>query len=270
MTLSDYLARFRKYRAELLKCGKPADYPDTVAATWNLSFQALKSKSQTGVDLLVLCSFLALDDIPRSLIAEGTEHFPETLVFAAAGEIEHDSAMAELRLYSLITGDGDSFSMHQLVQAMLRSEMAEKEQKKWSAASLNLLNGEFQFDENSQKSWGKCALLLLHALACAIYGEELGVAPEIITAILNNVGGYQRHFADFNDAKSGGGRALKIDEKTLGIERPSVAIDVNNLGLVLQALGDPKGAKRCSERSLKIRQKFLGDDHPLIKKRRLN
>ncbi|MCX6673443.1 MAG: FxSxx-COOH system tetratricopeptide repeat protein [Methanothrix sp.] len=268
--LSDYLARFRKNRAEILKRGKPTDYLDTVATTWNISFQAVRTKSPAGADLLVLCSFLAPDDIPRSMIAAGAEHFPEPLASAAADELELDSAMAELRRYSLITGVGDNFSMHQLVQVVVRSWLAKDELKKWSAASLDMLNGAFQFDENSQKSWEECAPLLLHALACAGYAEVHGVASEIIAEILNNAGSYQRHFADFDEAKSCFERALAIDEKAFGQEHPSVARDVNNLGAVLQDLGDLAGAKRCYERSIRILQKFLGDDHPLTKKAKAN
>jgi len=262
--LSDYLARFRKKRAKILKRGNPADYLDTVATTWNISFQAVRTKSPAAADLLVLCSFLAPDDIPRSMIAAGAEHFPEPLASAAADELELDFVMIELRRYSLITGDGDSFSMHQLVQAVVRSELAEDEQHKWSAASLNLLNGAFQFDKNSQKSWAVCAPLLLHALACAGYAEVHGVASEIIAEILNNAGSYQRHFADFNEAKSSFERALAIDEKALGPEHTSVATIANNLGSVLQDLGDLAGAKRCFERALAIDEKAFGPEHTSV------
>ena len=262
--LTDYLARFRKYQAEMLKLGKPADYLETVATTWNISFQAVKASSQAGADLLVLCSFFAPDDIPRSLIAAGAEHFPKPLASAAADELELDSVMTELRRYSLITGVGDSFSMHQIVQTVVRNRLAEDEQNKWSTASLNLLNGAFQFDENNQKSWKECAPLLLHALACAGYAEEIGVAPENIAEILNNAGRYLRHFANFNEAKSCFERALAIDEKALGPNHTSVAINVNNLGLVLQDQGDLVGAKRCFERALSIDEKALGPDHTSV------
>ena len=262
--LSDYLARFRKNRAEILKRGKPADYPDTVATTWDLSFQAVRTKSPAGADLLVLCSFLAPDDIPRSMISRGAKYFPEPLASAAADELELDSVMTELRRYSLITGVGDNFSMHQLVQVVIRSWLAKDELKKWSAASLNLLNGAFQFDEDRQKSWEECAPLLLHALACAGYAEVHGAASEIIAEILNNVGSYQRHFADFNEAKSSFERALVIDEKAFGPEHTSVARDVNNLGLVLQDLGDLAGAKRCFGRALVIDEKAFGSEHPSV------
>ena len=262
--LSDYLVRFRKNRAEILKRGKPTNYLDTVATTWNISFQAVRTKSMAGADLLVLCSFLAPDDIPRSMIAAGAEHFPEPLASAVAEELELDSAMTELRRYSLITGVGDNFSMHQLVQVVVRSWLTKDELKKWSAASLNLLNDAFQFDENSQKSWEECAPLLLHALACAGYAEVHGAASEIIAEILNNAGSYQRHFADFNEAKSSYERSLAIDEKAFGPEHTSVARDINNLGLVLQDLGDLAGAKSSFERALVIDEKALGPEHTSV------
>ena len=71
-SIADYLAMFRSRRQEVLKRGQPSqEYPDTVATTWELSFQKVKEASPAAADLLNLCAFLAPDDIPKELLERG-------------------------------------------------------------------------------------------------------------------------------------------------------------------------------------------------------
>jgi len=191
ISLSDYLIRFKKHRKMALELGKPADYPDTVATTWEISFQAVKEKSPASVDLLNLCAFLAPDDIPKSLFIGGGKDLPEPLASFTADEFAFDEIVAELRRYSLISGTGNKFSVHQLVQAVTRDRLTEDEQKNWSAVSVQFLNSAFQFGQNDVKSWENCASLLPHALASAGFAEELGILSETVAKILNNAGRYQ-------------------------------------------------------------------------------
>jgi tetratricopeptide (TPR) repeat protein len=269
ISLSDYLIRFKKHRKTALERGKPADYPDTVATTWEISFQAVKEKSPASVDLLKLCAFLAPDDIPKSLFL-GEKDLPEPLASSTADEFAFDEIVAELRRYSLISGTGNKFSVHQMVQAVTRDRLTEDEQKNWSAVSVQLLNCAFQFGQDDVKSWEDCAPLLPHALASAGFAEDLGILSETVAEILNNAGCYQQHLADFDEARKSLERALKIDEKAFGLEHPSVAIRANNLGSVLQDLGEMEKARRCFERALRIFQKFFGDNHPSTRRAKAN
>jgi hypothetical protein len=269
-SLSDYLIRFKKHRKTALGRGKPADYPDTVATTWEISFQAVKEKLPASAYLLNLCAFLAPDDIPKSLILGGAGILPEPLASSTADEFAFDEIVAELRRYSLISGTGDKFSVHQLVQAVTRDRLTEDEQKNWSAVSVWLLNSAFQFGQEDVKSWENCASLLPHALASAGFAEDLGILSETVAAILNNAGLYQQHLADFDEARKCLERALKIDEKVFGLDHPSVAIRANNLGLVLRDLGEMEKAKSCFERSYRIFQQFFGDSHPSTRRVKAN
>jgi hypothetical protein len=196
LSLSDYLIRFKKHRKTALERGKPADYADTVATTWEISFQTVKERSPASVDLLNLCAFLAPDDIPKSQFL-GEKDFPEPLASSTTDEFAFDEIVAELRRYSLISGTGDKFSVHQLVQAVTRDRLTEDEQKKWSPVSVRLLNSAFQFGQDDVKSWENCASLLPHALASARFAEELGILSETVAEILDNAGRYQQHLADF-------------------------------------------------------------------------
>ena len=262
ISLSDYLIRFNKHRKTALERGKPADYTDTIATTWEISFQAVKEKLPASADLLNICAFLAPDDIPKSLILGGGGDLPEPLASSTADEFAFDEIVAELRRYSLISGTGDKFSAHQLVQAVTRDRLTEVEQKNWSAISVRLLNIAFQFGQDDMKSWENCASLLPHALVSTGFAEELGISSETVAEILSNAGCYQRHLADFDEARKSLERALKIGEKVFGLDHPSVAIMANNLGMVLQDLGEMEKARSCFEWAMKIYEKVFGLDHP--------
>jgi tetratricopeptide (TPR) repeat protein len=81
--------------------------------------------------------------------------------------------------------------------------------------------------------------------------------------VLNDLG-------DLNGAKAHLERALRIDEKVLGLDHPNVARDANNLGSVLQDLGDLPRAKAHLERAVRILKKTLGDEHPKTQWARAN
>jgi len=85
--LAEYLSLFQKRRAELLRRGQPAGYPDTVATTWEISFREVEQQSPAAAGLLNLCAFLAPDDIPLSILREDARGLPEVLVEAVADEM---------------------------------------------------------------------------------------------------------------------------------------------------------------------------------------
>jgi len=265
ISLSDYLIRFKKHRKAILERGKPMDYPDTVATTWEMSFQAIKEKSLASADLLNLFSFLAPDDIPRSLIIGGTKVIPEPLASTTADEFKFDNVMAELRRYSLISGTGDIISVHQLVQAVTRDRLMEEEQKKWSEVTLRLISDAFPREYlDNPEAWPDCALLLPHAIAAAAYSEGLGVGIEVAGYLLNGAGLYLRMRAQFIEAKSILEKALMIGRKAYGLGHPNVAAIFSNLGSVLQDLGEMHEARKCFEEALKIDEKVFGPYHPNV------
>jgi len=252
ITLADYLKRFQEHQKEVLKRGKPSSFPDTVATTWNMSFERVEKESSASADLLNLCAFLAPDNIPKSLLTGGAQHLPEPLATVVADELKFDDVIAALKRYSLVTVADDSVSVHRLVQAVTRDRLDEDDQKRWAKTAVQLVDGAFPFGSYDVRNWPECSLLLLHALAAAEHAERLGVAPESTGRLLNQVGIYLLGRAEFGRAKSVLERALKIFEAAYGPDRPEVARPVMNLGTVLQYLGDFEGAKKCHARALKI------------------
>ena len=126
-SLSQYQALFQDRQRELLRRGASSqDYPDTVATTWEISFQRLPSEAAV---LLNLCAFLAPDDIPRNLLTEGAEHLPDPLAATVMDPLAWGEAVAALRRYSLAEVGGETLSLHRLVQAVARDRAGRGEQE---------------------------------------------------------------------------------------------------------------------------------------------
>ena len=73
LDLTTYLERYRTHHAKLLARGNlSTEYPDTVATTWSLAFEAVEATTPASAALLNLLAFLAPDAIPRTLVVDGS------------------------------------------------------------------------------------------------------------------------------------------------------------------------------------------------------
>jgi len=265
-SLDEYLDMYREHRHKLLEDSSPSDdYPETVATTWEISFQKLEEESEAAADLLRLCALFSPDDIPLDVISEGADHLPESLATTVKDVRTLKSAIKQLRHYSMVEVSDGAVSVHRLVQAVTRDRLKKKEHKTWAEVAIKLVNEAYPSGimQNVQ-AWPTCKRLLAHAIAATGYAESLKVFPEGMGRLLNQMGAYLHSRAEFADAKAHFEHALKIDENTYGISHPAVARDVNNLGGVLRALGDLNGAKAHYERALKIDEAAYGKNHPSV------
>jgi tetratricopeptide (TPR) repeat protein len=264
ISFPDYLERFKKDRKKLLKHGKPINYPDTVATTWEISFQAVQQERSAAVDLLNLCAFLSPDAIARWMLEEGAKQLPEPLAACIKDTGEFDESIAVLKRYSLINVADGLISVHRLVQAVVQDRMSLQEQRTWAESALKLLNEAFSFSQLDQKTREKCSKLSAHAFYASEHAEKHELLPQETSNLLNDLGRYLNNRMELASARSVLERALAIDEKALGPEHTNLAIRVNNLGMVLKDQGDLDGAKRCIERALAIDEKALGPEHTIV------
>ena len=266
ISVADYLAHFEKYARELLKRpSQSTDYPHTVATTWQLAFERLENEAPAALDLLYLLAYLAPDDIGRDLITGGGEHFPPRLAQLVSNPVDFDSAVAALRRYSLIEVRDGSFSVHRLVQAIIRGRLADRNAEgEWAEAAVGMANAAFPFRLNQVETWSPSARSLPHALAAAAHSERLGTGLEQAGPVLNQAGLYLQSRAQLSEAEQLLRRVLAIDEKVYGPAHPEVATDANNIGTILQAQGDLEGALRYIQRALAIGEKVYGPAHPNV------
>ncbi len=254
-----YLELFRQRRSDMLQRGQSEDYPETVAATWQLSFDQVEAGSPVAADLLRLVAFLAPENLPRDLLTEGAEHLPDRLGEAAKDGLELLDAEAVASRYSLIDVADDSLSMHRLVQAVARDGCDEAARERWSGVVVRMLESAFSHDEHDPKTWERAGRLLPHAVMAAGHGEA--AKPEIAAGLLNVIGGYLKARHQLSTALEHRQRALRIAEEVLGAEHSKVAWYANDVGLILRMKGDLTGALEYYQQALNIGEAVHGLEH---------
>lgn len=190
LSLADYLDRYRRRHIELLARGRPLDYPDTVATTWQLNFEALISVSQAAIQLLQIAGFLAPESIPLDLFSEGPELLPTDLATAVADQLAFDEAVSALYRYSLVTRDQEGLRLHRLVQAVVRDDLSAAETAVTIERAEEILRVAWPDRPQNPETWPRCAALLPHALTIAKHAEDCRVALQNTSILLNEVGIY--------------------------------------------------------------------------------
>jgi tetratricopeptide (TPR) repeat protein len=273
LSIGDYLSRFRTHRQDLLRRGSSStDYPDTVATTWDMSFQRVRSSVPAGEYLMNLCAFLAPDDIPLNIVREGAPHLPDS-VKDLANPVLFDEAIASLRRYSLIKVRDSSFlSVHRLVQAAARDRLSEGKKELWALSALLVISFVFPRDGGDVKTWPLCASLVPHVLAVLGHGRAHAYQAVLVMVerLLNSLGLYYRARAEFGNAKAALTAALTIaehcynkqsdesSEEERTIHRDELAASLNNLALLLEDQGDFVNAQKQLERALSIYEEAYG------------
>ncbi len=264
----DYLASYRKRRLELLKESGPVagDYPESVATTWAINFQEVKEVSEAASDLLRVSAFLSPDRIPLELITKGKAELGDALS-AALAEVDDDplalnQVLEPLTRYSFIRFDSDSqtYSIHRLVQEVLRDGMDADIQRLWAKRIIRALDQAFPYVEFND--WPLCERLLPHAKAAAKLIEKWDLTFEEAARLLNQAAFYSSERGQYADAVLLTKRSLAIREKGLGVDHPHVAQSFNNLAVLYDSQGKYAESESLYKRSLAIYEKAMGPDHP--------
>jgi len=143
--LAGYLDRYQHAHAELLARGQPADYPATVATTWQLNFDQLARNVPAAVALLRLYAFLAPETpIPRDLLATAdSQRLPGELAGVARDPLALDAATAALYRYSLVSSAQDGVRVHRLVQAVTRDQLSDQQAAEMATLTVEVLHAAF-------------------------------------------------------------------------------------------------------------------------------
>ena len=262
--LSQYLDLYGTHRKELLlRRGRfPIDHPDSVVATWSLSFQQMEQESLAAADLLRLLAFLDPEAIPEELITLGAEELGPTLEAVARDPLQVDILIELLLRYSLIrrTSEVKSLSMHRLVQAVLTDGMDRDTQRLWAERALRAVNCAFPSVE--LQIWERCQRCLPQVQVCATYSEEYALAFPEAARLFNEAGSYLVTYARYQQAELLLLRALAIRQRILEANHPDTAHTLNDLGALYINQGKYHKAEPLLQEALAIRQQVLGVEHP--------
>lgn len=115
----------------------------------------------------------------------GAAHLGSPLASIAEDPIQFDLALATLRNLSLVQRDSEThmFSLHRLVQAVLREQMELAEVQLWSKRVICMV--DVAFPPGNFATWTQCERYLAQALACVppmiVAGKDLPEAGELLS-----------------------------------------------------------------------------------------
>jgi tetratricopeptide (TPR) repeat protein len=267
--LANYLAQLRSEPGKLLDLRGLADDERTVAKTWAVALDQLH-ETPGAEELLTVCAFLAPDNIPRSLLAQGAGALSEPLRQVVGDQVAYEQAVLTLRRYSFVIATAETLTVHRLVQTVVHHRLTEAQAVVWAGAAVRLIAGMFPRDSAEVRSRAACELLLPHALVAAGHAERHQAEPERTGWLLDRAATYLQSKARLHEARELFERALVVTEAALGPDHANVAARRTNLGNVLNDLGDLQGAKTQLERALAISEAALGPDHPAVGTARSN
>jgi tetratricopeptide (TPR) repeat protein len=272
-SFSSYLAGYRKQRLKLLEKQGPVMGNDqkeqqkrTVATAWALNFVDIEKNSSASADLLRLSAFLAPDAIPLELLENGAPELPKKLsaklAKAADNPLILDDQLSPLLHFSLIRRNDEkrTYSIHPLVQEVVRDGLSKKDQKAWAERAVRAVNAAFPGIDF--KNWPQCDRFLPHALACAGLIESWGMQFAEAARLLNQAGYYLNERAEYAEAATLFRWALEIREEALEPEHPDIATSLNNLAVMYRAQGKYQEAEPLYQRALAIDEKAVGAGHP--------
>lgn len=221
----------------------------------------LEAEDRASRDFFSLCAYLAPYDIPEFLFAprkRDDEIYSQRLSAVLSDRGGLEPILARLDRYGLITRHGDSFSMHELVQEVLRDRLNDEAAKAWANAATRVVSEAFPYEPQYPGPAPACSRLVAHALTCTQYAEEHSVAREAGAQLLYYTGLYLHANGDLTDAKTCYELSLSAGKRIYGEDHPVQATRINSLGIVEHQLGNLNEARRCFETAFAICEKVYG------------
>ncbi|MER5467340.1 FxSxx-COOH system tetratricopeptide repeat protein [Streptomyces sp. NPDC002685] len=262
--IEEYLRRLTEQTTEVLDLSQPVDYPETVAATWNISISRLRERSPASVRLLQLCAFLAPEPISSHLL------YSKEMIDALR---PYDPALQESLLLGRVIREigrfalakvdqvSNSIQVHRLVQAVIRSQLSEEEQREARHVVHTVLagcrpDGDEPIDD--PETWPRFAVIWPHlAPSDARDSTEAGTRRLLIDRVR-----YLWKRGAFRAARALAEDLLDHWKPILGEDDVQYLYLRAQLGNVLRSQGRYLEAREINTELLERQKRVLGPSHP--------
>ncbi|MFI6289122.1 FxSxx-COOH system tetratricopeptide repeat protein [Streptomyces sp. NPDC051018] len=187
ITVAEYLDLLASSAADAFPTRPPLGYSQTVANTWMLSLDRIHEKSPDAYGLLLFCSVLAPDGVPRRILRESAPSLPAPLSATVSSPPRYYAAVQALRRFSMVNATPESLSMHRLVQWIVRrrAEGTDRPPAAVAADAVAWLLQVFPADSGEPRSMTVCERLLPHVLAVRHLAAPQGAAGRDLAALLD-------------------------------------------------------------------------------------
>ncbi len=267
-SFADYLHQWESERQKVLEWydERQMKYPASVAITWQRTFEQLGPPSRA---LLHLSAFLAPEMIPSEMFEKSIDIVKETVELLTGkkptkrSKLKIDEILSELAAYSMITRQTKGFTVHRILQEVIRSRIPEESRPNWITMSLQIVNNFAPTDSDDVRTWPVLDVLRPHAELISKTADQAQIT-EPTSRLMSVLDCYLFTKGLFSKAEYWSRRALKIDEASFGPDHPNVATDLNNLAGLLRVTNRFSEAEPMMRRALKIDEKSFGPDHPNV------
>ena len=267
-SFADYLHQWDSERQNVLDWydERQMQYPASVAVTWQRTFEQLGPPSRA---LLHLSAFLAPEMIPSEMFENSIDIVKEAVELLTGkkltkkSKIKIDDILAELAAYSMIIRQAKGFTVHRILQGVIRYRIPEESRPDWIQKALQIVNNFAPTASDDVRTWPVLNVLRPHAELIAQTADQSEIS-EPTSRLMNQLGLYLTAKGLYNEAEPLMRRALKIDETSFGPEHPKVAIPLNNLAALLQDTDRLSEAEPLMRRGLEIEESSKGPNHPHV------
>ncbi|MBB4916684.1 FxSxx-COOH system tetratricopeptide repeat protein [Streptosporangium saharense] len=259
MSVDEYLEQLDAQASRLLGVNRAPGYPLSMTAAWRVSVSLLEDRLPEAIKVLQCCAFFGPEPIPRDIFRRGNKALVPRLSPILSDPILLAKALSELRRFALarIEPTARTIQVHRLVQALLRDDLPEEDQREIRHEVHVLLASGAPADPDSTDKWRDFEELVAH-----ITPSNLSDCPDervrrfalTIARYLYMAGNYQSARAFLNDF-------IEQWSRISGPRHPDVLIASKHLGNVLRALGQYGQAYEIDHRTLDDMREVLGPDH---------
>lgn len=260
-TVSQYLVQYQdseRSRVKLLEhrfvdTGREARSLESVATTWLMSFQQIKSENPRAANLLFVMSLMDRQSIPSSLIMAENENL-----------VEFEEAVGTLVAYSFVSVDdsGINYSMHRLVQTVTRAWLEDDHGDRLviESQALGLLSS--RFPDGEFETWETCSQYLPHAESVLFHTLESQVDTQRLNAaeLLTNLAWYFKGQGKFDLARANTEQALEILRRAGTEETRNFLRAKRMFATILDLQGHPEEAIELFREVLKAEEILYGPD----------
>jgi tetratricopeptide (TPR) repeat protein len=250
-----YLRLLADYPADTYReAAEGHDSERTIARIWRITLDRLTDTPLAGQILRIL-AWYAPDTIPRTLL--------DPLDTPPAVQ----RAIRRLAAYSMITTNGDTLTVHRLVQALARTPDTDDPHRQPSDITAALhqattcLHTALPATSNTPATWPTWRTLLPHIDALADHAPA-DTDTATTADLLNRTGIFLDSQGQPTRATTHLQRALTDQTRVLGADHPSTLGSRNNLAGAYQSAGDLGRAIPLYEQTLEDMVRVLGADHP--------
>ena len=262
-SLPTFLALLEADTLRLLSGKKQiADYPHSVVTTIAFAFERIQQRNSAAADLLIVCAFLAPDQIPEELIVGNKHLFRSALQEAVNDPFLFNAAMRELLSFSLLQRNSqtNTFTIHRLVQTILRMTMDEDTQHLWAERVVCMVNAVLpDFEELSR--WSQAQRYFPHTINCTLLIDTYNIVSLEAANLLYQTGNYLTEQAQFKQAEALLKQAHALYLQLREPEHPNIAACLNDLGEIRRFQGNYTQAEELYKQALMILEKTSGTEN---------